>query len=126
MSKYNLDFLIAAQHERRRKYRSHQLAVMFIAAGLVMLAVLIGCQSRSTQPTQAPAAAGETPALADDGASLLETRCSTCHSADRAKQARKAPEQWAQTVSRMIDHGAQLTDAEKTVLVDYLAATYGP
>jgi len=26
----------------------------------------------------------------------------------------------------MIGKGAQLTDQEKTVLVDYLAATYGP
>jgi len=29
-------------------------------------------------------------------------------------------------VTRMIGNGAQLTEAEKTVLVDYLAKTYGP
>ena len=75
------------------------------------------------QPTQAPSAAT---AVLDDGATLLETRCSACHSADRAKQASKTHEQWDQTVTRMIGKGAQLTEAEKTVLLDYLAKTYGP
>jgi cytochrome c5 len=81
-----------------------------------------------SQPTQAPSSATalpvETPAL--DGATLLETRCSVCHSADRPKQAKKTREQWDQTVARMIGKGAQLTEAEKTVLLDYLAKTYGP
>ncbi|NWF76326.1 MAG: hypothetical protein HXY53_07160 [Nitrospirae bacterium] len=60
-----------------------------------------------------------------DGATLLETRCSLCHSADRAKQAKKTREQWDKTVTRMISKGAQLTEAEKTLLLDYLAKTYG-
>jgi cytochrome c5 len=82
----------------------------------------------SPQPTQASSSAtalpAETPAL--DGATLLETRCSVCHSADRPRQAKKTREQWDQTVARMIGKGAQLTEAEKTVLLDYLAKTHGP
>jgi cytochrome c5 len=81
-----------------------------------------------SKPTQAPSSATALPAVtpALDGATLLETRCSVCHSADRARQAKKTREQWDQTVTRMIDKGAQLTEAEKTVLLDYLAKTYGP
>lgn len=63
---------------------------------------------------------------AEDGATLLEKRCSLCHSADRAKDTKKTSEQWDATVSRMISHGAQLTPAEKQVLVGYLSKTYKP
>jgi cytochrome c5 len=108
---------------------------LLIATGLVVVVALAACGSSSTQPTQVPPAAtaptsqptlAPTGAPALDGAMLLETRCSVCHSADRAKQARKTLDEWNQTVTRMITHGAQLTDAEKTALVDYLAKTYGP
>jgi cytochrome c5 len=103
-----------------------------IAAGLIVGVVLVACGSTSTQPTQAPSSATPAPGLTQapppalDGAALLEARCSVCHSVDRAKQAHKTLDQWDQTVTRMIGHGAQLTDAEKAALVDYLAKTYGP
>ena len=94
----------------------------------VMMAVLMSCDSGPPQPTQAPSSAtapqAETPAL--NGATLLETRCSACHNADRPRQVKKTREQWEQTVTRMIGKGAQLTEVEKTVLVEYLAKTYKP
>lgn len=70
------------------------------------------------------AAAGES--LTDVGASLLDARCSGCHSADRVKRERKSREQWAETVTRMIGKGAPLAVEEKIVLIEYLAKTYGP
>lgn len=73
----------------------------------------------------APATAVQ-PAAAMDGAALLEARCSVCHSSDRPKQApHRSKSDWENTVNRMIGHGAQLTDAEKQTLVDYLAQKYG-
>jgi len=102
--------------------------VKLICLWLVIMAALVACNAGSSQPTQVPAAAtappSEKPAL--DAATLLDTRCSTCHSADKAKQAQKTREQWVQTVTRMAGKGAQLTEAEKTALLDYLAKTYGP
>jgi mono/diheme cytochrome c family protein len=65
------------------------------------------------------------PAANTDGAALLDQRCSACHSPDRAKQAPRSKPEWEKTVSRMIGKGAQLNDAEKQTLVDYLAQTYG-
>ncbi len=61
-----------------------------------------------------------------DGKSLLEERCSVCHSADRPKSKKKTPEQWEATVSRMMSKGARLSAEEKEVLVKYLAETYKP
>ena len=103
---------------------------LLIATGLIVVAALVACGSGSTQSTQVPPASQPTltptgaPAL--DGAALLDTRCSSCHPSTRAKAAKKTLDEWTQTVTRMIGKGAQLTDAEKAALIDYLAKTYGP
>ena len=70
----------------------------------------------------------ETPiALAqNDGAALLEQRCSVCHPSARPKSKQKTPEQWETTVTRMMGKGAQLTPEEKKGLIDYLSKTYKP
>ncbi|WP_303722070.1 hypothetical protein [Malonomonas rubra] len=62
----------------------------------------------------------------EDGATILEARCSVCHSSERAKSKQKTPEQWEATVSRMMAKGAQLTQEEKQILLDYLSKTYKP
>jgi len=66
----------------------------------------------------------ETQAL--DGAALMESRCTVCHNANRIKAAKKSQAQWESVVSRMIQKGAQLSDAEKAALIAYLAQTYAP
>jgi len=65
-------------------------------------------------------------APAIDGASLLEVRCTDCHSLDRVKQAKKTRDQWAQNVTRMVGKGAQLNVAEQSTVIDHLSKTYGP
>ena len=65
-------------------------------------------------------------APAEDGASLLEKRCSVCHPAEKPKSAKKTMDQWDSTVSRMIEKGAQLNAGEKKILVDHLGKTYKP
>jgi len=119
---------LAGQLKGKAKCRLNRASVILILVWLVMIVVLVPCNSGSSQPTQVPesmtTAPAETPAL--NGAKLLETRCSICHSSDKPKHAKKTLEEWEQIVTRMIGKGAKLTDAEKTVLVDYLAKTYGP
>jgi hypothetical protein len=104
---------------------SIQFFGLLVGLGLVM-SILTACGGTS-QPTQAPAG-GITPALttpAIDAAGLLDQRCSVCHPSTRAKTAQKTQAEWQQTVDRMISKGAQLTDAERAALIDYLAKTYG-
>uniref|UniRef100_A0A832EJ50 Quinohemoprotein amine dehydrogenase alpha subunit haem binding domain-containing protein n=1 Tax=Desulfacinum infernum TaxID=35837 RepID=A0A832EJ50_9BACT len=68
----------------------------------------------------APAAAQGPP----EGQSLVQNRCTVCHNLTRVrnhigKNDRKA---WNDYVSRMQKNGARVTDAEKQVIVDYLAS----
>ncbi len=96
---------------------------------------LTATQPPTQVPTQAPSpttavstatsAAAPAGAAALDGATLVDTRCSICHSTARIKSAHKTRDEWDQTVTRMIGKGAQLTDEEKAALIDYLAKTYG-
>lgn len=60
----------------------------------------------------------------NDGLSLMQSRCSVCHSTSRITSAHKSAADWKTTVDRMISHGAQLTATEEQTLVDYLAANY--
>jgi competence protein ComEA len=62
----------------------------------------------------------------EDGATLLEQRCSVCHPSARPKSKQKTSEQWDATVTRMMGKGAKLTPEEKQILVDYLSRTYKP
>ncbi len=91
-----------------------------VPAQAVLASVQATAVPASVQATTAPAASS-----ALDGAALLDERCSVCHSADKAKQVPRSMAKWDQTVSRMIGKGAQLNDAEKAALVDYLATKYG-
>jgi len=59
-----------------------------------------------------------------DGLSLMQSRCSVCHSTDRITSAHKSAADWKITVDRMISHGAQLNTTEEQTLIDYLAANY--
>ena len=101
-------------------------------------------QATATQPPTVQATAPETPpvqvtatnpptaqptatlASGGDGLALLNDRCTVCHSLDRVTSLRNTADQWNRIVSRMVQNGAQLTSAEQTVLVNYLAKTYGP
>ena len=99
-----------------------------LAVGCVVVAVLwVGCGSGASQSTQeSPIPVNATAGSpVTDGATLVQTRCSVCHSTDRVTRATKSRVQWDQTVTRMIKRGAQLTDTEKQALIDYLATHYG-
>jgi cytochrome c5 len=125
-----------------------------VLLSLILLGVgvgpLVACSLTSAQPARAPvqptvaAAATQAPTaasaasqvptvaaaptqaqLAADGAALLSDRCTSCHSQSRATRFRGTASQWGQVVDNMIYQGASLTEAEKTVLVAYLAKTYG-
>ncbi|MBM3129710.1 MAG: hypothetical protein FJ009_13925 [Chloroflexi bacterium] len=73
-----------------------------------------------------PAAQPPTTAPASDGAALVQARCTSCHGLERTTSAKKTREQWAQTVTRMVNKGAQLNAAEQTTVIEYLSKMYGP
>ena len=85
---------------------------------LVLTVAAAGCGGGQEAP------AGEQVAI--DGEMLLEERCTECHDLERTTSQQKSRAEWEETVTRMIDRGAELNEDEKVVLVDYLAENYGP
>ena len=85
---------------------------------LVLTVLLIGT-FLSACGTSSSSGAGST-----DGLSLMQSRCSVCHSTDRITSAHKTAADWKITVDRMISHGAQLNATEEQTLINYLAANY--
>jgi len=61
-----------------------------------------------------------------DAAALVESRCTQCHDLSTTTEAKKSASQWESTVTRMVEKGARLNDAELTAVVAYLAEMYGP
>jgi len=92
---------------------------------LTMGMMLAACGSKSETKATQPSGSTSAPAVSD-GATLVQDRCTKCHTLERVTSAKKNADQWTQTVNRMISNGAQLTDQEKQVVIDYLAKTYGP
>ena len=61
-----------------------------------------------------------------DGLALLETHCTRCHTTSRIDQFEKPRTEWKNILVRMESMGVHLSDAEKDVLLDYLAAADQP
>jgi cytochrome c1 len=59
------------------------------------------------------------------GKPVVESRCYACHSADLLMQQRLTEKQWTAAVEKMIRWGAPVTDAEKPVIIEYLAKRFG-
>jgi mono/diheme cytochrome c family protein len=94
----------------------------FSIFSILLITLLVGtllaaCGTSNTTP--APSTGGAT-----DGQTLMQERCSVCHSTDRIISAHKTAAEWTTTVERMIGKGAQLNATEQQTLIDYLAANY--
>jgi len=80
----------------------------------------------------ATALAAAVPALAVTGEEVLQNACAACHvkhedgSWERIDAARKTPEGWDMTVTRMMrNHGVALEPEERSAIVRYLSDTRG-
>jgi cytochrome c5 len=88
----------------------HRSRTAVVLALLVIVAVALGACSSGT-----------------DGASLVQSRCDTCHSVDWVTGASDAARaDWEGTVARMEAKGLQVTDEERATIIDHLNATYPP
>jgi len=97
-----------------------QIIPMISILLLLVLAgtLLASCGSGSPAPTATSTASSS------DGQTLMQTRCSVCHSVTRIISAHKTADEWKATVDRMINNGAQLSAQEEQTLVAYLAQNY--
>jgi len=60
------------------------------------------------------------------GKAVVQTACSQCHGLDVIIGQSKSREDWTEVVSQMIGNGAQLSDDDYKVVIDYLATHLGP
>jgi cytochrome c-type biogenesis protein CcmH/NrfF len=96
---------------------------------ILLSSTLIACSSSTPTTTSEPpsstiSSAPSTSTL--DGATLVQQRCTVCHSLSRIESSHHSATEWQTIVDSMIQRGAQLTPEEETAVLNYLAATYGP
>ena len=56
-----------------------------------------------------------------DGNAVIDAKCTTCHTRERVDAAEKDRMGWEETVDRMIGKGIDMSDEERTAVLDFLA-----
>ncbi len=107
--------------------------LLYVAASLVASAALAQppVQPPGGAPAGAPASSTKDAATRDRGQNgqaeaVLQRACTSCHGIDVTVGQPRSRDEWTDVVSRMIGNGAQLSDDEYALLIDYLAAQHGP
>ncbi len=102
--------------------------IALIAGVVVILAVAVvgAISSNAPTPTIAPLDPGTgtpqpTGGDASDGNSLIDDRCTVCHSRTRIDEAGYDRTGWQGLVERMVRYGAKLSEEEQATLIEYLS-----
>ncbi|MEQ1947108.1 MAG: hypothetical protein ABL995_07955 [Bryobacteraceae bacterium] len=71
-----------------------------------------------------------TPTFAEDlpngaGKDVVVKACTSCHDADSFASQRHTKEEWKAVVDTMIGYGAEVTEEQSAVIVEYLAKNFG-
>ena len=66
------------------------------------------------------------PVLTRRAGALMLARCAVCHTTDLISQQRLSEERWKATVEKMVHWGADLSQEEATLLLQYLTRRYHP
>ena len=85
---------------------------------LIVLFLTTACSSAASSTTPV-----STNSL--DGAALVQERCSVCHPLSFVERSKHTASEWKLIVDTMISRGAKLNADEETLVVSYLASTYG-
>ena len=96
---------------------------------MMLLVVLVGslvaaCGAAEDESAVTTTEQEEAAPAALEGKTLVEERCTTCHDLGRVERAKKTKEEWKASVERMVGKGAQLSQAEQELVIEYLAETY--
>ncbi len=109
--------------------------VLLILIGVTTV-LLVGCGGQTTEAEpqveqqeapqepagqQEPAEPEAVQESAVDGKTLLEERCTGCHSLEKAQSGERDLAGWQEVIDEMIDKGAKLNEDEAKVLAEYLA-----
>ena len=90
-----------------------------ILAGLVFGLVMLGCNTTAPNSNLASNASATA-----HGGEIMKAQCLTCHGDDLIQQQRLSKIGWTREVEKMMRWGAEVKDADKDHLIEYLTATY--
>ena len=83
-----------------------------LAAGVASLVLLCVAAASGQQPK--------------DGEQIMNAACGSCHDTTSIQTAARNDKEWTETVDQMVARGATLSDADRPILIAYLARAYGP
>ncbi|MDO9556684.1 MAG: hypothetical protein Q7J82_03795 [Coriobacteriia bacterium] len=101
--------------------RSRNRMLLPLLALMLAVAALSGCGSDTTTTIEPLPNEGEIGRQILDGEALVAERCIVCHDLQRVDETSYDAVGWEATVERMADKGAQLTEDEKSAVVEYLS-----
>jgi cytochrome c5 len=116
---------VAKQHLNKDEWTD--MVKIMVASGATVtdaeMPVLIDYLVKNFGPA---AAADDNTGGGGDGKKIMEEKCTTCHDETLISDKHKTKDEWTDTVNIMVASGANVTDAELPVLVDYLVKNFGP
>ena len=109
------------------------IGVATAAASAMAIASAVGTAPHPQQPpatkipTKLPQLGAQLTPLPDGaGKAAAETTCLPCHASDIIRQQRLTKQQWTATLTKMANWGADVSDPQKEVLLEYLVTHFGP
>ncbi|HYM62104.1 MAG TPA: hypothetical protein VEZ11_14575 [Thermoanaerobaculia bacterium] len=95
--------------------------------GIVLVLFTLPLGAAAKAKSALPALGTELPPLpAGRGKAQTEAACSACHSSELILQQTITDKQWTATVEKMMRWGAEVSDADKPVIIEYLSKNFGP
>lgn len=91
----------------------------------LLVAVALGAAPKLEKPLP-PLGATLRPLPAGAGKTQTESACVACHSTDMLLQQKMNEKQWTATVEKMTRWGADVSEKDKPVIIEYLAKHFGP
>jgi hypothetical protein len=90
---------------------------------IVVLAVLP--MTRQLEGRTQPQAGNEPAPPAPDSKALFEKKCSACHGLDEIYATKRTASEWNAVITEMREYGADMTDEEHKLILDYLSKNVG-
>jgi mono/diheme cytochrome c family protein len=94
----------------RRRDRARRVFALLAAAGLIVGLPLAGADDKFPD---------------GPGKAILLKVCTQCHSADPIAALHRTKDEWKDTLDAMKGYGAEATDEELGVILDYLVKNFG-
>ncbi len=94
----------------------------------ILAVLLIGLPAAATAFTSGESAKAEewSKARHEKARQLFLDACTACHTLDRIRVQRLTKEEWRSEIAGMLSEGVPLTDAETSLLCEYLGRYFGP